>query len=160
MYMHLIKFKTLLELSVLQVETSEGLSVKIYADNIANLYVDCIINATDENLTYDEGVAATISESAGYQFDQESILFVAENGPLQVGSCCVTTAGKLPNRCVIHTVGPRWDEYSDKNKCLLDLQKSVKAAFEKADELKMISIAIPATSFGGCSSIANIVLSS
>ena len=119
--------------------------------------MDCIINTTDKKLTHDGGVAAMISETAGCQFDKESKQFVAQNGSLQVGSCCVTTAGKLPNRCVIHTVGPRWDEYSDKTKCLLDLQKSVKAAFEKADELKMISIALPATGFGGCSSIPKIV---
>ena len=60
------------------------------------------------------GVDAAISEAGGYPFDKESEQYIADNGALPIGSCCVTSAGKLPYKHVIHTVGPRWDDYTDK----------------------------------------------
>ena len=128
--------------------TAGGLLIKIYSGSITRLNVDCIVNAANENLMHGGGVAAAISDAAGYQFDQESAQYIADNGPVPVGSCCVTSAGKLPYKHVIHSVGPRWGDYTDKEKCLQDLQKSVMVTFEKADELSMKSIAIPAISSG------------
>lgn len=52
-------------------------------------------------------MAAAIADAAGYGFDQESRDYVQKHGPIAVGTCCVTSAGKLPYKCVIHTVGPR-----------------------------------------------------
>lgn len=128
--------------------TNEGLFIKIYVGSITCLDVDCIVNKANENLMHGGGVAAAIFEAAGYQFDQESRDYVQKNGPIQVGTCCVTSAGKLPYKYVIHTVGPRWGEYRDKNRCLQDLQDSVEITFIEADERKMSSIAIPAISSG------------
>ena len=120
--------------------------------------MDCIVNAANEHLMHGGGVAYAISDAAGYQFDQESTQYIKDNGPIPVGSCCVTSAGKLPYKHVIHTVGPRWGDYTDKEKCLQDLQKSVMVTFEKADELHMKSIAIPAISSGNAHFVCNIVL--
>ena len=132
----------------LELKTAEGFIIKIYTGSITRLNVDCIVNAANENLMHGGGVAAAISEAAGYQFDQESAQYIADNGPVPVGSCCVTSAGKLPYKCVIHTVGPRWSGYRDSNVCLELLQKSVEVSFKTADMEGMNSVAIPAISSG------------
>lgn len=133
---------------MLELKTKEGLKIKIYAGSITRVDVDCIVNAANENLMHGGGVAAAISEAAGYQFDQESRDYVQKHGPIPVGTCCVTSAGKLPYKCVIHTVGPRWSDYNDKNQCLQDLQESVEVTFREANKMGMKSIAIPAISSG------------
>lgn len=131
-----------------ELKTKEGLIIQIYAGSITRLDVDCIVNAANEHLMHGGGVAAAISEAAGYEFDQESKNYVQKHGPIAVGRCCVTSAGKLPNRCVIHTVGPRWGDYRDKNMCLQDLKESVEVTFREADKMGMKTIAIPAISSG------------
>lgn len=131
-----------------ELKTKEGLIILIYAGSITRLDIDCIVNAANENLMHGGGVAAAISEAAGYQLDQESRDYVQKHGPIAVGRCCVTSAGKLPYKCVIHTVGPRWGDYRDKNRCLQYLQDSVEATFIEADKRNMTSIAIPAISSG------------
>ncbi|XP_062611923.1 uncharacterized protein LOC134273729 [Saccostrea cucullata] len=128
----------------------KGLSVKIYTESIMRAKVECIVNSANENLMHGGGVASAISEAAGYEFDQESSDYVKKNGPLAVGKCCVTTAGKLPYKCVIHTVGPRWHDYQSDEKalCLAGLQEAVEVSFREADKLAMKSIALPAISSG------------
>lgn len=102
--------------SKVELKTKEGLRIKIYAGSITRLVVDCIVNAANENIWHGGGVAAAISDAAGYQFDQESRDYTQKNGRIPVGTCCVTSAGNLPCKLVIHTVGPRWDDYRDKKK--------------------------------------------
>lgn len=135
-------------IQALEVKTKKGLMIKIYAGSILRLDVDCIVSASNENLMHGGGVAAAISDAAGYQFDQESRDYVQKYGPIPVGRCCVTSAGKLPFKCVIHTVGPRWGDYRDKSRCLLELQNCVELAMREADDRRMKSIAIPAISSG------------
>lgn len=132
----------------LEVNTKEGLKIMIYAGSIIRLNVDCIVNAANDRLMHGGGVAAAISQAAGYQFDLESRKYVEDNGPISVGKCCVTSAGNLPCKLVIHTVGPRWDDYRDKNRCLQLLYDSVEVTFIEADKRGMSSIAIPAISSG------------
>lgn len=149
--------QTKLKPSLFEMETTEGLSIKVYVGSITRLNVDCIVNTANEHLMHGGGVAAAISDAAGNQFNQESAQYIKDNGPIPVGRYCVTSAGKLPYKHVIHTVGPRWSDYTDKEKCLQDLQKSVIVTFEKADELNMKSIAIPAISSGNAHFVCNIV---
>lgn len=132
----------------IEFKTKEGLRVQIYTGSITCLDVDCIVTTANENLMNKGGVAAAIADAAGYGFDQESRDYVQKHVPIAVGTCCVTSDGKLPYKCVIHTVGPRWGEYRDKNRCLQDLQDSVEGTFIEADERKMSSIALPAIGSG------------
>lgn len=133
---------------MLELKTKEGLKIKIYSGSITRLNVECIVNAANDQLMHGGGVAAAISEAAGYEFDLESRDFVQKHGLIPVGRCCVTSAGKLPYKCVIHTVGPKWGDYRDKSQCLQLLQDSVRVTFEEADNQKLRSIAIPAISSG------------
>lgn len=132
----------------LEMKTKEGLKIKIYAGSITRLDVDCIVNDANENLMHGGGVALAISDAAGYQYIQENRDYVQKHGIIPVGTCCVTSAGKLPFKCVIHTVGPRWDDYRDKYQCLRYLRESVEVTFIEADKMGMKSLAIPAIGSG------------
>lgn len=52
-----------------------------------------------------------IHRAGGPQILEECAVWVAENGPLPTGEAMITTAGELPARHVIHTVGPVWGEH-------------------------------------------------
>lgn len=135
-------------IQALEVNTKKGLMIKIYAGSIIRSDVDCIVCASNEHLMHGGGVAAAISEAAGYQFDLASRDYEQKNGPIPVGRCCVTHAGKLPYKCVIHAIGPRWSDYRDKSRFLLELQNCVELAMREADDRRMKSIATPAISSG------------
>ncbi|XP_061196803.1 uncharacterized protein LOC133205079 [Saccostrea echinata] len=135
-------------LSKYEFNTKEGLKVLIYEGSITHLDVDCIVNAANENLMHGGGIAFAISEAAGYVFDEESKDYIAKHGQIPVGTCAVTSAGKLPYKYVIHSVGPRWSDYTDKDRCLRDLCESVEVTFREADKLGMKSIALPSISSG------------
>ena len=54
------------------------------------------------------GVDGAIHRAGGPEILAECRQIVAEHGPLPAGEAVITTAGRLPCRHVIHTVGPRW----------------------------------------------------
>ncbi|CAG2193648.1 unnamed protein product [Mytilus edulis] len=102
---------------VVEIDFSRGIIVKVYIGNILSLDVDCIINDANENLNHGDGVAYVIAAAAGYDFEKESDDYIQQNGPINEGSCCTTSAGKLKYKSVIHTVGPKWHTYNDKREC-------------------------------------------
>ncbi|XP_062600868.1 uncharacterized protein LOC134262487, partial [Saccostrea cucullata] len=131
-----------------EVKVTDEFIVKIYQGSITKLRVDCIVNGANDKLMHGGGVALAIAEAAGYEFDRESVEYIRQHGPIPIGKCCVTSAGKLHYKCVIHTVGPRWHDYNNDGKkyCFDDLQEAVEVTFREAERLKMTSIAIPAIS--------------
>jgi O-acetyl-ADP-ribose deacetylase (regulator of RNase III) len=131
-------------------KTAHGIIVKVYPGDITHLPVDCIVNAANEHLVHAGGVARAIALAAGAEFERESKAYVKNHGPLSVTKCCVTSAGKLSYKHVIHTVGPTWEDYTDKEKakCFADLQEAVEVTFRIADKLKLKSLAVPAISSG------------
>ena len=128
-------------------KTTEGLKVKVYTGSILKLNVDCIVNAANGSLAHGGGVAYVISRAAGYEFDRESRDYIQKNGTIKVGDCCITSAGDLPYKNVIHTVGPRWSDHG-KDQCLALLRKSVAACFYMADQHDLRTIALPSISAG------------
>ncbi len=65
-------------------------------------------------------------------------------GFVPVGSAVITTAGKLPCKAVIHTVGPRMGEGNEEHK----LREAVKSSLTLASQKCFSSISIPAISSG------------
>ncbi|KAL3865270.1 hypothetical protein ACJMK2_006883, partial [Sinanodonta woodiana] len=88
--------------------------------------------------------------AAGRELDQESEEYVRRHGIIPVTQCCVTSAGRLSYRCVIHVVGPQWHDYkhNEKDKCGDDLKKTIVNCLIKATSLKINSIGIPSISSG------------
>ena len=89
---------------------------QVVQGNLLEEPVDAIVNAANGHLAHAGGVAAVISRAAGPALQQESDRIVREHGPFPTGSAVVTTAGRLPFKAVIHTIGPRWGEGEEEAK--------------------------------------------
>ena len=64
---------------------------------------------------------------------------------LPAGQAVATTAGRLPARWVIHTVGPVWAKREDRSALL---ESCYRTSLRVADELGAASVAFPAVSAG------------
>ncbi|MBS1261956.1 MAG: O-acetyl-ADP-ribose deacetylase [Calditrichaeota bacterium] len=102
--------------------------------------VDAIVNAAGSHMQHGGGVAAAIANRGGPVIRAESKKFA----PVAAGTCVITSAGDLPARWVIHTVGPRWGEGDEDAK----LASAIKCALVMADEYGVESISFPAVSTG------------
>ena len=69
---------------------------------------DAIVNAANSSLMGGGGVDGAIHRAGGPAILEECRRIRAERGELPAGEAVVTTAGRLPCRRVVHTVGPVW----------------------------------------------------
>ena len=113
----------------------------IYADITKMGNVDAIVNAANESLLGGGGVDGSIHSAAGPELKEECRKL---NG-CKPGEAKVTKAYKLPNKYIIHTVGPRY--YSDSNPSET-LKKCYENCLKLADKLGIVSIAFPSISTG------------
>ena len=84
----------------------------IQAD-ITTVEVDAIVNAANSSLLGGGGVDGAIHAAGGPAILAECREIVARQGPLPPGQAVITTAGDLPSRFVVHTVGPIWGTVPD-----------------------------------------------
>ncbi|XP_025094645.1 uncharacterized protein LOC112564205 isoform X2 [Pomacea canaliculata] len=126
--------------------TKSGIRVSVYKTDITKLVVDVIVNAANGRLMHGGGVAAAISRAAGRALDEEGDIFVDRFGQLEVSEVLPTTSGNLPCKTVFHAVGPCWYDYQNKDKCAVDLQRTVFNCLTKAHSLKFTSIAVSSIS--------------
>jgi O-acetyl-ADP-ribose deacetylase (regulator of RNase III) len=125
-----------------------GLLVSVYKADITRLYVDVIANASNEQLMHGGGVAYAIAMAAGYALEDECRNYISQHGPLKVSEVMASTGGNLPHKKVLHTVGPRWEDYKDKSLCQQVLVDTVFNCLNKADQMGFHSIALPSISSG------------
>ena len=102
--------------------------------------VEAIVNAANSALAHGGGIAGAIVRRGGDEIQRES----DARAPVPVGSAVVTGAGRLPSLFVIHAVGPQWGEGEEEGK----LRGAVRSALERAEELGLASLAMPAISTG------------
>ena len=79
--------------------------------------VDAIVNAANSTLLGGGGVDGAIHRAGGRAILDECKQLRATRYPegLPAGQAVATTAGTLPCRWVIHTVGPTWAKTKDKS---------------------------------------------
>ncbi len=114
--------------------------VRVIRGDITTAPVDAIVNAANSHLQHGGGVAGAIVRKGGGIIQEESDRI----GYVPVGEAAVTTAGRLPAKYVIHTVGPRWGEGDEEMK----LRSAVKNTVELAEKKGFATIAMPAISAG------------
>lgn len=102
--------------------------------------VDAIVNAANCYLQHGGGVAAAIVKRGGQIIQDES----NKIGYVPVGEAVITTAGALPAKFVIHTVGPKMGEGDEDRK----LTKAINSVLALASSKGFSSISIPAISAG------------
>ncbi|RRN77954.1 O-acetyl-ADP-ribose deacetylase [Pseudoxanthomonas sp. SGD-10] len=120
--------------------------IELVKGDITKIEADAIVNAANSSLLGGGGVDGAIHRAGGPEFLEDCKKIVARQGGCKVGEAVITTAGKLPAKFVIHTVGPVWnngqqDEDSKLRSCYIN---SLKLA--AANNCK--SIAFPAISTG------------
>ena len=118
--------------------------IQVVRGDITKEEVDAIVNAANKYLSHGGGVAGAIVRAGGRIIQEESNEIVEKNGPLNTGDAVITTAGNLPSKYVIHTVGPVWGEGDEERK----LKKAILSVLRLATEKKLESISIPAVSCG------------
>jgi len=82
--------------------------IELVLGDITRESVDAIVNAANSSLMGGGGVDGAIHRAGGPAILAECRTLRAERGTLPPGEAVVTTAGRLPSRYVIHTVGPVW----------------------------------------------------
>lgn len=82
--------------------------LEVIQGDITKLEVDALVNAANSSLLGGGGVDGAIHRAGGPAILQECRAIRARRGGCPTGEAVVTTAGRLPARKVIHTVGPVW----------------------------------------------------
>lgn len=82
--------------------------IAIVQGDITAQAVDAIVNAANASLLGGGGVDGAIHRKGGPAILAECRAIVARIGRCQTGEAVLTTAGRLPSKHVVHTVGPVW----------------------------------------------------
>ncbi|MCS7260433.1 MAG: macro domain-containing protein [Anaerolineae bacterium] len=125
---------------------SQDRVIRIVQGDLTEEQVDAIVNAANEHLQHGGGVAGAIVRKGGHVIQEESNRWVREHGPVRTGTAAITSAGTLPCRYVIHTVGPVWRGGSQGEDALL--ASAVRSALDMAVRYQLRSVALPAISSG------------
>lgn len=83
--------------------------ITVIKGDITKVQVDAIVNAANSGLLGGGGVDGAIHRAGGQAIMDECIEIRKRQGGCRTGEAVITTAGKLPARYVIHTVGPIWN---------------------------------------------------
>ncbi|MFF4773277.1 O-acetyl-ADP-ribose deacetylase [Microtetraspora fusca] len=115
--------------------------------DITEQAVDAIVNAANSSLLGGGGVDGAIHRKGGPEILAEcQALRASRYGDgLPAGEAVATTAGRLPARWVIHTVGPVFSRSEDRSHLLASCYRE---SLKVADALGAATVAFPAVSTG------------
>lgn len=120
----------------------KGVTIECVRGNIANQPdMDAICNAANAELRTGGGVAGAIHRAAGPGLEEEGRVLA----PLRPGQAVITGAHNLPNRNVIHCLGPVYGRDEPADVLLADCYRN---ALKLAEHHHLRSIAFPAISTG------------
>jgi O-acetyl-ADP-ribose deacetylase len=121
--------------------------IRIEQGDITTVRADAIVNAANSSLLGGGGVDGAIHRAGGPAILAECRELRRTSLPegLPAGQAVATTAGELPARWVVHTVGPVWSERDDRSATLASCYRE---SLRVADELGARTVAMPAVSAG------------
>jgi O-acetyl-ADP-ribose deacetylase (regulator of RNase III) len=115
--------------------------------DLTRVAADAVVNAANSSLLGGGGVDGAIHRAGGPRILEECRALRASRygRGLPTGKAVATTAGNLPARWVIHTVGPVHSATEDRSALLADCHRN---ALSVADGLGARTVAFPAISTG------------
>lgn len=115
--------------------------------DITRADVDVVVNAANRRLLGGGGVDGAIHRAGGPEILAEcrAVKERLPDGLLERGQAVATTAGRLPARWVVHTVGPVWSAEEDRSALL---RSCYRESLRLADGLGARTVAFPAISSG------------
>jgi O-acetyl-ADP-ribose deacetylase len=121
--------------------------ITLVQGDITEQHVDAVVNAANSSLLGGGGVDGAIHRRGGPAILAECRELRASRYPggLPTGQAVATTAGNLPARWVIHTVGPVYAKSEDRSELLASCYHE---SLRVADELGAQTVAFPAVSAG------------
>jgi O-acetyl-ADP-ribose deacetylase len=120
--------------------------LKLVQGDITKQTVDAIVNAANSTLLGGGGVDGAIHRAGGPEILEECRRIRATKGECPTGQAVITTAGRLPARRVIHTVGPVWQGGGRGEAGLLRSAYTTSLALAAAEGLR--TVAFPSISTG------------
>jgi O-acetyl-ADP-ribose deacetylase (regulator of RNase III) len=87
-----------------------GSPLVLFQGDITRVAADAIVNAANSSLLGGGGVDGAIHRAGGPAILEACQAIRARQGSCATGEAVITTAGNLPARYVIHTVGPVWQD--------------------------------------------------
>ena len=119
-----------------------GVTVEIVEGDITSQDdMDAVVNAANAELTSGGGVAGAIHQAAGPGLAEES----RPLSPIQPGEAVITGGHELPNRHVIHVLGPVYGSDKPEDELLAQCYRN---ALSLAEEHDLKSVAFPSISTG------------
>jgi len=136
-----------------EIVIGDGNVLQLRIGDICMEECDCIVNAANEKLQHDAGVAKAISTYGGPIIQEQCNQFILNNGPLKVSEVFTSIAGNIKAKYIHHTVAPIFDgnfefdgmENGGVKKMLME---TVNNCLEESVKLKLKSVAFPALGTG------------
>ncbi|MFA5309674.1 MAG: O-acetyl-ADP-ribose deacetylase [Dehalococcoidales bacterium] len=126
-----------------QINKSE---LSLIQGDITRQATGAIVNAANSGLMGGGGVDGAIHRAGGPAILEECKQIVARQGRLPTGQAAITTAGDMPSKYVIHTVGPVWHGGKQGEPELL--ASAYRESLKLAAEYKLSSVSFPSISTG------------
>ena len=120
--------------------------INVIQGDITQQKADAIVNAANSSLLGGGGVDGAIHRVGGPDILEACKKIRATHGECKTGEAVITTAGKLPAKFVIHTVGPIWGGGNNNEAELL--QNAYVNSLKLAIENSCRSIMFPTISTG------------
>lgn len=122
------------------------MKIQVIKGDITTIETDAIVNAANTSLLGGGGVDGAIHRKGGAKILEECIAIRNKQGGCNVGEAVITSAGNLPSKYVIHTVGPVWNGDKEEKKKLLE--NCYQNCLELAIKNQIKTIAFPNISTG------------
>lgn len=122
------------------------MKIEVIKGDITKIHAEAVVNAANSSLLGGGGVDGAIHRVGGPKILEECMAIRNRQGKCNTGEAVVTTAGNLPAKYVIHTVGPVWN--NDKEKSLKLLSECYKNSLLLAESFGVKTIAFPNISTG------------
>lgn len=103
------------------------MKIKLLKGDITKIEVDVIVNAANSSLLGGSGVDGAIHRNGGPAILEECQKIRIKQGKCKTGDAVITTAGNLPAKKVIHTVGPVYQKGENNEKELLAMKNNLQS---------------------------------